>query len=164
MLLRWRNGLSYSHFRIRTRLLSRDFAKILNLVPFFSFLLCNRIAFQFSGGRAGGGSTITQQLVKNAVLSHERSIARKAAEAVLAIMVERRLSKTEILEKYLNRVYWGHGVYGITGAAAAYFQKHPGELTLGEGALLAAMLPAPELYSPFINPKEAHRYIFSLFD
>ncbi len=55
------------------------------------------------------------------------------------------------------RVYWGHGVYGISGAAAAYFQKQPSQLTLGEAALLAAILPAPELYSPFINPTEAHK-------
>ena len=108
-------------------------------------------------GRRGGGSTITQQLVKNLLLSQERTITRKAVEIVAAFFLENRLSKPELLEEYINNVYWGHGVYGITPAAAAYFRKKPSELNVGEAALLSAMLPGPERLSPFRNPTGAAR-------
>lgn len=108
-------------------------------------------------GRAGGGSTITQQLVKNLVLSQDRTLSRKAAEILLSLRVEKRLSKEELLEAYLNNVYWGHGVYGIAGAAAAYYGKTPAQLDVGEAALLASLLPAPEALSPYANPTGAKR-------
>ena len=108
-------------------------------------------------GRRGGGSTITQQLVKNLVLSSDRTVSRKVAEILLSVNVERRLTKDELLEAYLNHVYWGHGVYGVAGAAASYFGKTPNELDVGEAALLAALLPAPEALSPYANPAGARR-------
>ena len=85
-------------------------------------------------GRRGGGSTITQQLVKNLVLSQDRTISRKAAEILLSLQIEKRLTKDELLEAYLNNVYWGHGVYGIAAAAASYYGKTPAQLDVGEAA------------------------------
>ena len=108
-------------------------------------------------GKRGGGSTITQQLVKNLVLSSDRTVSRKIAEILLSLKVERNLTKDELLEAYLNHVYWGHGVYGVAGAAASYFGKTPNELDVGEAALLAALLPAPEALSPYANPAGARR-------
>eukprot|EP00898_Chlorokybus_atmophyticus_P000982 jgi/Chlat1/1885/Chrsp145S08694 len=108
-----------------------------------------------SAGRQGGGSTVTQQLVKNMLLSHDRTISRKLVEVVLAIGLEQRMKKPQILEMYLNNVYWGHGITGIAGAASGYFKKKPSQLTLGESAMLAGLLPAPELLSPFRNPQGA---------
>ena len=108
-------------------------------------------------GRRGGGSTITQQLVKNLVLSSDRTVSRKVAEILLSLKVEHFLTKDELLEAYLNHVYWGHGVYGVAGAAASYFGKTPKELDVGEAALLAALLPAPEALSPYANPAGARR-------
>ena len=102
-------------------------------------------------GSAGGGSTITMQLVKNLFLTPERSLGRKAAEAVLAMRVERVFDKDEILEMYLNQVYWGHNLYGIETAAESYFSKDASELNLAESAMLAGLLQAPEQLSPFRN-------------
>lgn len=95
-----------------------------------------------------GGSTITQQLVKNSLLSPRRDFLRKFQEVVLAQEIERRYSKNEILEMYLNSVYFGNGAFGIEEAADRYFGKKASELTLAEGALLAGILPAPSVYSP----------------
>ena len=106
-------------------------------------------------GSRGGGSTITQQLCKNLMFSPERTITRKLVEVFSALVLEGKLSKEDILEEYLNRVYWGHGIYGINQAAATYFRKRPSELDAGEAALLAALLPSPERYSPFRNPRAA---------
>ena len=108
-------------------------------------------------GSRGGGSTITQQLCKNMVFSPERTITRKLVEVFSALVLESKLTKEEILEEYLNNVYWGHGIYGIKQAAATYFRKRPADLNAGEAALLAALLPSPERYSPFRNPKAAAR-------
>lgn len=108
-------------------------------------------------GRSGGGSTITQQLVKNALLSQDRSISRKAVEMAMSLVLETKLSKPNLLEHYLNNVYWGHGVYGIASAAAAYFRKKPSELKLEEASLLASLLPGPEWLSPYNNPQGALR-------
>ncbi|MDR1475421.1 MAG: PBP1A family penicillin-binding protein [Holosporales bacterium] len=102
-----------------------------------------------------GGSTITQQLAKNAFLSPERSVRRKIQEAVLAIWLERRFSKVQILTMYLNRVYFGSGTYGIDAAAWKFFQKPAKLLTLYEAAKLAAVLKSPAKYSPFNNPDQA---------
>lgn len=109
-----------------------------------------------SFGTAGGGSTVTQQLVKNEVLaSNHQSISRKLMEIVLAFGLEMRLNKKQVLSLYLSRAYFGHGLYGAAAASYSFFNKHPMSLNLGEAALLVAMLPAPELYSPFCHPKAA---------
>ncbi|KAI3464484.1 hypothetical protein Pfo_021147 [Paulownia fortunei] len=97
----------------------------------------------------GGGSTITQQLVKNTFLKNERTFLRKFVEMVLAVELERRISKLRILSAYLCKIYWGHGIYGIISASNFYFGKHPSLLSLGECALLIGMIPAPEVRSPF---------------
>ena len=94
-----------------------------------------------------GGSTLSQQYIKNAVLEDPtRSISRKLKELVLAIKLERRYSKKEILEFYLNTVYFGRGAYGVEAAARVYFAKHASQLTLSEAAYLAGLIPAPEKY------------------
>ena len=106
-----------------------------------------------SGGTVQGGSTITQQYVKNAYLSGERTVSRKLREAVLATQLERHMTKQEILFNYLNTVYFGSGTYGVGAAAASYFGKPTNQLTLSEAATLAGIIPAPTDYSPRVNPK-----------
>jgi len=99
-----------------------------------------------------GGSTITQQYVKNAILQDSsRTVMRKAKEAVLAVKLERRFSKKEILRFYLNTIYFGRGFYGVEAAARTYFGKHADELQLKEVAYLAGIIPAPESYQPDDN-------------
>lgn len=102
-----------------------------------------------------GGSTITQQLVKNAFLSSEKTFKRKIQEAILALEVERRYSKEEILEFYLNRIYFGNGAYGIQTAAQLYFGKNAKELSLAESAMLAGIVKSPNNYNPLSNPELA---------
>lgn len=104
-----------------------------------------------SGGYVEGGSTITQQLVKNLALSREKTIDRKLKEAVLALQVEAVLSKEEILEKYLNYIYFGHGYHGIKTAAHGYFNKDLSTLSLKEIAMLMALPRAPSYYDPVKN-------------
>jgi 1A family penicillin-binding protein len=108
-----------------------------------------------AGGVREGGSTITMQLVKNLFLSHKRAVTRKIAEGVLAIRLEQILSKDQILEMYLNQVYWGHNNYGVQTAARSYFNKSAENLTLAESAMMAALIQAPEEYSPFVNMNKA---------
>ena len=103
------------------------------------------------GGVSEGASTLTMQLVKNLFLTRERTFSRKLAEAILAIRVEQVFSKDEILEMYLNNIYWGHNNYGIQTAAESYFNKSAAELNLAEAATLAGLIQAPEQYSPFLN-------------
>lgn len=110
-----------------------------------------------AGTTVEGGSTMTMQLVKNLFLTPKAEISRKAAEAVMAIRLEQILSKDQILELYLNQVYWGHNLYGAETAAQSYFNKSSSDLTLAEAALMAGLIPAPEEYSPFVNYKEAKR-------
>ncbi|MDR7422813.1 MAG: penicillin-binding protein 1A [Armatimonadota bacterium] len=98
-----------------------------------------------------GGSTITQQLARNLFLSQERTVSRKLAEIFLAIEIERRLTKEEILERYLNQVYFGQGAYGVEMAARVYFGKRVKDVTLPEAALLAGLVRAPSIYSPYRN-------------
>ncbi|MEN6541302.1 penicillin-binding protein 1A [Parvibaculum sp.] len=95
-----------------------------------------------------GGSTITQQLAKNVFLKPDRTIQRKIKEMLLAIWLEARYSKEQILTLYLNRVYFGGGAYGVEGASERYFKKSARELTLSEAAMLAGLLKAPSHYSP----------------
>jgi penicillin-binding protein 1C len=99
-----------------------------------------------------GGSTITQQLVKNALLSSERTIQRKIREMILAVSVEKQFSKQEILEMYINQVPYGGSAYGIEEGAKTFFGKKAKDLTLEEAALLAGLPQAPSLYSPYVNP------------
>jgi penicillin-binding protein 1A len=107
------------------------------------------------GEVAQGGSTITQQLVKNSLTGDEQTLSRKVREAVLAVELEKQLSKDEILERYLNTVYFGNGAYGVQAASELYFAKDVGELNWAEGALLAALIRAPSDYDPFKYPKVA---------
>ncbi len=100
-----------------------------------------------------GASTITQQLVKLTHLTSEKTFSRKLKEALLALRLEREYTKDEILEMYLNCVYFGHGAYGIEAASREYFGKSASELTLDEGALLAGVLKSPTNYAPHIEPE-----------
>ncbi len=98
-----------------------------------------------------GGSTITQQLVKIQLLTPERSVARKLHEVVLAVALEQRFSKDQILTMYMNRVYFGHGAYGIGAAAATYFAKTAKDLTIAQAAFLAGLIQAPSAYDPITH-------------
>lgn len=109
------------------------------------------------GAVAEGASTLTMQLVKNLFLTRERTFSRKLAEAILAIRVEQVFSKDEILEMYLNNIYWGHNNYGVQTAAQSYFNKSAAELNLAEAAVLAGLIQAPEQYSPFLNYSNTKR-------
>ncbi|MBD2440781.1 transglycosylase domain-containing protein [Nostoc sp. FACHB-110] len=108
-----------------------------------------------AGGVKEGGSTITMQLVKNLFLSQKRAVTRKLAEAVLAIRLEQILPKDQILEMYLNQVYWGHNNYGVQTAARTYFDKSAENLTIAESAMMAGLIQAPEQFSPFASMKLA---------
>lgn len=108
-----------------------------------------------SGEVVQGGSTITQQLVKNSLLTPERDIGRKAKEAVLAVRLESQMSKTEILEQYLNTVYFGSGAYGVQAAAETYWGVQAEELTIEQGAFLAGLIRNPVGYDPFKRPELA---------
>ena len=116
---------------------------------------------------ARGGSTITQQMIKNVLLSKEKTLTRKLREFVLARQAEELLSKRKILEIYLNEVEWGENVYGIEAASRYYFDKHAPELTQGESALLAGMLPSPRYYNPVKRMEKARqrqeRVLFNMF-
>jgi penicillin-binding protein 1A len=108
-----------------------------------------------SGRARQGASTITQQLAKNVFLSQERTIERKVKELLLTLQIERNFSKDEILQLYLNQIYFGHGAYGVGAAAKTFFGKKASELSLGECALLAGLPKNPGGYSPFRYPKRA---------
>jgi len=108
-----------------------------------------------AGAKLQGGSTITQQLAKNAFLTHEKTFTRKLREVLWAIQIERKYSKEEILEAYLNEIYWGPGIYGVQAASRYYFGKDVSQLTLPESALLAAIIRNPGLYSPYTRPESA---------
>lgn len=108
-------------------------------------------------GIAQGGSTITQQLAKNAFLSQEQTLKRKIQEAMLALEIEHKYSKKEILEMYMNQIYFGQGAYGIQTAAKTYFNKDVNELTLTQCAILAGLPKSPNYYSPFNNLNEAKK-------
>ena len=105
-----------------------------------------------TGGDTQGGSGITQQYVKNAYLSSSRTLTRKLKELAIAVKLSREYSKDQILEFYLNTVYFGRGAYGIEAAAETYFGETSDQLTVAQGALLAALLKAPSYYDPAVNP------------
>ena len=104
-----------------------------------------------TGGFSEGGSTITQQLIKNLFLTQEKTYGRKVEEFILAMNMEMRYSKEEILEMYLNTIYFGSGAYGIGDAAKIYFDKAPVNLTLAECSLLAGLPTAPSINSPYVD-------------
>jgi penicillin-binding protein 1A len=108
-------------------------------------------------GVSQGGSTLTQQLAKNLFLTQERTFARKLQEFVLALWLERKFSKTEILELYLNRVYFGAGAYGVDAAAQRYFGKSARHVTIAESAMLAGLVRSPSRLAPNRNPNGAER-------
>ncbi len=112
-----------------------------------------------SGEVVQGGSTLTQQLVKNFFLTEQRAIGRKVKEAIMAVLIERRYSKDEILENYLNEIYFGQnglqGIYGVWEASEFYFARPPQELSAADIALLVGLIPAPNALSPFRKPERA---------
>ncbi len=108
-------------------------------------------------GASQGGSTITQQLAKNLFLTQQRTLSRKLQEMVLALWLEHKFSKAQILDLYLNRVYFGSGAYGIEAAAQRYFGKSARQLTLAEAALLAGLVQSPSRLAPSHNPDGAER-------
>ncbi|MDR4494676.1 MAG: transglycosylase domain-containing protein [Nitrospirales bacterium] len=107
------------------------------------------------GGRFQGASTITQQLARALFLTPERTYQRKIKELILAIKMEWVLTKDQILEMYLNQIYFGHGAYGVGATSQTYFDKHVSRLTLPEAAFLAGLPKAPNTYSPYRNPELA---------
>ena len=114
-----------------------------------------------------GGSTITQQLAKNAYLTQERTLQRKIQEVFLALKLERKYTKDEILEMYLNQIYFGQGAYGVESAALTYFGKHASELSLNECAMLAGVPKSPNYYSPFYREGDswpAHERMMVVLD
>jgi penicillin-binding protein 1A len=113
------------------------------------------------GASKQGGSTITQQVVKNLLLTPEQTIERKIKEAVLACMLEERYTKDEILEIYLNKIFFGNTAYGISAAAKLYYHKELGQITIAEAAMLAGLLKAPSTYSPVTNyPRARERQMY----
>ena len=107
------------------------------------------------GGVSQGGSTLTQQLAKNLFLTQERTASRKIQEAILALWLERNYTKDQILELYLNRVYFGAGAYGVEAAAQRYYSKSARNVSLSEAAVLAGLVQAPSRLAPNRNPDAA---------
>jgi len=103
------------------------------------------------GGKVQGASTITQQLARHLFLTKRKKFSRKIAEMILALKIERHYTKEEILNMYLNQVYWGHNSYGIESATQQYFHRNASDLSVAESAMLVGMLQAPEYYSPYRN-------------
>src|SRR5262249_28947018 len=103
------------------------------------------------GRRAEGGSTITQQLARQSFLTRDKTYRRKIKEVILAAHIEREFSKQEILEMYLNKVYFGDGLYGVEAASRGYFGKHASDLSVDEAALLAGLIQSPSSYAPTAN-------------
>ncbi|MDE0119410.1 MAG: PBP1A family penicillin-binding protein [Bdellovibrionales bacterium] len=133
--------------------------KGLNLKAIFRAFLANLKA----GRKVQGGSTITQQVARSLLLSSEKTYKRKFKEAVLALRMEKHLSKEEILYLYLNQIYLGHGAYGVGMAAEIYFRKKVKDLNLEESSLLAGLPQAPSRFSPIYNPEKAkERQIYVL--
>ncbi len=114
-------------------------------------------AWRRGHGGMQGGSTLTQQLAKNLFLTQERTLSRKIQEAILAVWLERKYTKDQILELYLNRVYFGAGAYGIEAAAQRYFSKPARQLSLAEAAMLAGVVQAPGRLAPNRNPDAAEK-------
>ena len=107
------------------------------------------------GRRAQGGSTITQQLARQSFLTADKTLRRKIKEVILAAQIERTYSKNEIIELYLNKVYFGDGLHGVEAASLGYFGKHAADLTLAEAALLAGLVKSPSSYAPTVSLERA---------
>ncbi len=116
-----------------------------------------RAVFEFvrTGEKRQGGSTITMQVARNFFLSNEKTFFRKVTEIMLSMKIESKLAKEQILELYLNKIYFGHHAYGIDAAAQVYYGKHVPELTLGETAMIAGLPKAPSAFNPVVNPDRA---------
>ncbi len=125
----------------------------LDLVSVTRALVTNYMA----GQTLEGGSTIAQQTVKNIFLSQDRTLARKIEELALAVRLEKNYTKDEILELYLNTIYFGHGAYGIKDAARIYFGKDVKDLNVSQCAMLAGLPQAPSVYDPITHPEEGIR-------
>ena len=125
----------------------------LDLVSVTRALVTNYMA----GQTLEGGSTIAQQTVKNIFLSHDRTLSRKIEELALAVRLEKNYTKDEILELYLNTIYFGHGAYGIKDAARIYFGKDVKDLNVSQCAMLAGLPQAPSVYDPITHPEEGIR-------
>lgn len=125
----------------------------LDLVSVTRALVTNYMA----GQTLEGGSTIAQQTVKNIFLSHDRTLSRKIEELALAVQLEKNYTKDEILELYLNTIYFGHGAYGIKDAARIYFGKDVKDLNVSQCAMLAGLPQAPSVYNPITHPEEGIR-------
>lgn len=125
----------------------------LDLVSVTRALVTNYMA----GQTLEGGSTIAQQTVKNIFLSHDRTLSRKIEELALAVRLEKNYTKDEILELYLNTIYFGHGAYGLKDAARIYFGKDVKELNVSQCAMLAGLPQAPSVYDPITHPEEGLR-------
>ncbi len=125
----------------------------------FDLIASLRAAYanHLAGDIVQGGSTITQQLAQNAFLGSETTYRRKVQEIILSLELENNYSKGEILEMYLNRIYFGNGAYGVEAASQVYFNKSVNELTIGEAAMLAGITRSPNYYNPFSNKEEAEK-------
>ncbi|TQM35982.1 transglycosylase domain-containing protein [Pseudonocardia cypriaca] len=131
--------------------------------PGFDFMGIGRAVYNQLTNRAGGGSTITQQYIKVSTGEDDASLWRKYKEVVLAVKISKEKTKDEILENYLNTIYFGRGAYGIQAAAKAYFNKDVGELTVSEGAMIAGIIQSPSRWDPAKNrEKSEERWDFVL--
>ena len=138
-------------------LLSKTAIFITILAPILSPSSARLVVNAKEGEIRQGGSTITQQLAKNIFLNADRTIKRKVQELLLAIWLEQKFTKHEILTLYLNRVYFGAGAYGVDAASYRYFGKHARHLSVGEAAVLAGLLKAPSRFAPTSHPEDAGR-------
>ncbi|GAA5123946.1 transglycosylase domain-containing protein [Pseudonocardia adelaidensis] len=131
--------------------------------PGFDFMGIGRAVYEQLTGGVGGGSTITQQYIKVSTGDDDVSLWRKYKEVVLAVKISKEKTKDEILENYLNTIYWGRGASGIQAAAKAYFNKDVGDLTVSEGAMLAGIIQSPSRWDPAKNPdRSQERWNFVL--
>ena len=121
----------------------------------FDYITTTKAVFKylFSNGSSPGGSTITQQLIKNLTGNDQISVKRKITEILMAVKLEKIMTKNEILELYLNSIYLSQGVYGVSAAAKLYFNKEVSELSLVEAASIAAITQAPTKWDPILNPE-----------
>lgn len=123
--------------------------------PGFDFMGIGRAVYEQLTGGVGGGSTVTQQYIKVSTGENDFSLWRKYKEIVLAVKISKEKTKDEILENYLNTIYWGRGASGIQAAAKAYFNKDVGELTVSEGAMLGGIIQSPSRWDPAKNPERS---------
>ncbi|MHA6620374.1 transglycosylase domain-containing protein [Pseudonocardia sp. DLS-67] len=123
--------------------------------PGFDFMGIGRAVYEQLTGGVGGGSTVTQQYIKVSTGENDFSLWRKYKEIVLAVKISKEKTKDEILENYLNTIYWGRGASGIQAAAKAYFNKDVGDLTVSEGAMLGGIIQSPSRWDPAKNPERS---------